>query len=187
MVESLSGPGSTMAQTENVIKIVSMVIQQYNLRKLLDIPCGDFNWMKHVDHQHLSYHGGDIVDELIENNRINYGGQNHIFQKMDLLKDRLPQVDLIICRDCLVHFSFRHCHLAIANIRRSRSTYLLTTTFPGSRNRDVTTGDWFMINLQASPFNFPEPVEIFSEGYNDDNASSRKSLALWRISDLPEN
>jgi hypothetical protein len=45
-----------------------------------------------------------------------------------------------------------------------------------------------MINLQASPFNFPEPVEIYSEGYNDDfNASSRKSLALWRVSDLPEN
>jgi hypothetical protein len=154
---------------------------------MLDIPCGDFNWMKYVDLGDVAYQGADILDELIEMNQSQFSGGKRAFHTMDLLKDKLPEVDLIFCRDCLVHFSNKHINLAIANIKLSGAAYLLTTTFPGGENGDITTGDWRMLNLQASPFWFPEPLELFNEGAHV-NASGviRKSLGLWKIDELPK-
>lgn len=184
--ETVSGPGSTREQTRIVIKIVSSVIHDYNIRKILDIPCGDFNWMKHIDMADVFYRGADIVDELIEINRQQFGTENRVFNTMDLLRDELPEVDLIACRDCLVHFSYKHINMAIGNIKRSGSTYLLTTTFPGFKNENVITGDWRMLNLQEFPFLFPEPLVLFNEGYyTEASGVGAKSLGLWKIKDLP--
>jgi hypothetical protein len=182
--ETVSGPGSTIEQTKLVVKILSSVVHRYGIRTMLDIPCGDFNWMRHVDLGDASYHGADILDDLIKINEIRFGGDNRTFHAMDLLKDKLPEVDLIFCRDCLVHFSDKHTYLAIANIKRSRAAYLLTTTFPGGKNSDIITGDWRMLNLQSSPFLFPEPLELFNEGYHSGHTLT-KSLGLWKIVDLP--
>jgi hypothetical protein len=93
-------------------------------------------------------------------------------------------VDLIFCRDCLVHFSHRLLRKAVNNIKRSQSRYLLTTTFPGRlTNAGIVTGHWQPLNLCAPPFNFPHPIRLLDEGhpapYQD------KSLGLWRIDDLP--
>ena len=40
---------------------------------LLDAPCGDFNWMRHVPLGGVSYTGADVVPELIARNRRDYG------------------------------------------------------------------------------------------------------------------
>ena len=108
------------------------------------------------------------------------------FKVLSLLKDVLPKVDIILCRDCLVHFSYKDIFTAINNICRNDSKYLLTTTFPlRIANRDITTGEWRVINLCASPFNFPVPLRIINEHCTEGNGIySDKSLALWRINDI---
>ena len=52
----------------------------------------------------IKYIGADIVPALIEKNKTNYSGVD--FQQLDILNSKLPMVDVIFCRDCLVHFSF---------------------------------------------------------------------------------
>src|SRR5271157_1733125 len=99
--ESRSGLGSELKQTREIIKQLPLLIKQFNIKSLLDIPCGDFNWMQHVD-LGCAYIGADIVKELIEENKRKY---NKTFVHLDLLTSKLPKVDLILCRDCLVHFS----------------------------------------------------------------------------------
>lgn len=185
-MESLSGPGSSIGETVMVVDIVSSVIRRHGIRKILDVPCGDFNWMTKVNMDGVLYHGADILDELILTNAVKYGSGSREFSVINLLKDELPMADLIVCRDCLVHFSYRHIRRALKNIKKSGATYLLTTTFPNSINSNITTGDWFMLDLEAPPFSFPEPIERHNEGYNDPgNEAGSKSLALWRIEDLP--
>lgn len=183
--QSLSGTGSNVEQTINIRAMLPQLFQRRHISIILDIPCGDFNWMQHVDLSGVEYRGADIVKPIIASNKMRYGRENISFFPADITRDRLPQVDLILCRDCFVHLSNEQVFGAVRSIIESNSTFLLTTTFPGKSNADIVTGDWRPINLQGEPFLFPSPIELINEGYHDASSGvSDKSLALWRVADL---
>lgn len=187
--ESVSGIGSSLAQTQEIVRQLPLVFNQFGIQSMLDIPCGDFNWMKTVDLSGVDYHGGDIVAEIIEKNQQTYqkrdtlGGGSVRFSQLNLLQGELPKADLIFCRDCLVHFSFADISCAIANMKKSGAIYLMTTHFPEEEtNLDIPTGGWRPLNLLRAPFHFPEPVFILNEKCTEmDGAFSDKSLALWKL------
>src|SRR5205823_14103228 len=66
--ESVSGPGSTRARGDSFSADMVELLQRLDARKLLDAPCGDFNWMDRVADRVESYVGIDIVDALIARN-----------------------------------------------------------------------------------------------------------------------
>ena len=170
--ESRSGAGSTRERGAHFRAALVEVFERFEIRSIVDAPCGDFNWMRDVITDH-DYAGIDIVESLIHANRERY--PNRRFQCADLTRDPLPKADLIFCRDCLVHFSYADIRAAIDNFRRSGSRYLFTTSFPNATNIDIRTGGWRPLNLQAEPFFFPEPVAVIDEFLPD------KKLALWEL------
>ncbi|WP_250161065.1 hypothetical protein [Peribacillus frigoritolerans] len=64
--ESVSGQGSSLTQTKTLIQELPGLINQLQIKKLIDAPCGDFNWMKEVYKNTELYIGIDIVDEIIK-------------------------------------------------------------------------------------------------------------------------
>ena len=184
--ESRSGNGSNLEQTTTIREQLSILFRGLEVKKLLDAPCGDFYWMKWVELDVDEYIGVDIVRELIEENRRRYEKPGREFMVLDITEDEIPRADLIFCRDCLVHFSFRDISSALENIKASGSTYLLTTTFSGrDKNEDIITGDWQPLNLQQPPFNFPEPISLINENCTIRNGLyADKCLGLWKISDI---
>lgn len=186
--ESVSGVGSEIVQTQELIKLLPPLFRQHSIKTLIDIPCGDFNWMQHVDLNGITYLGGDIVKELIAENNQKYATDTISFKQINLLTDQLPQGDLIHTRDCLVHFSYNDIIKAINNIKRSGIHYILTTTYPDRvKNYNITTGDWRALNLELPPFNFPKPLAVINENCTEGKTMNKdKSLALWKVSDLPE-
>ena len=75
------------------------------------------------------------------------------------MTDTLPQTDMIFTRDCLVHYSYDLIYKTINNIKKNRSLYFATATFPDKhKNIDIQTGGWRKINLEKPPFNFPELI-----------------------------
>ena len=185
--ESISGGGSELEQTNSVIKEVNIILKSYSIKSILDIPCGDFNWMRFVDLAETKYIGADIVDKLILNNSNSYSINKQIdFKVINLITDKLPKVDLVITRDCLVHLSFKDIFKSIANIKNSGSKYLLTTTFTNRHNNiDIITGSWRTLNLEIAPFNFPKPIALFIENCTEDNGNfSDKAMALYNIEDI---
>ena len=185
--ESISGGGSELEQTNTVIKEINIILKSYSIKSILDIPCGDFNWMRFVDLAETKYIGADIVDKLILNNSNSYSINEQIdFKVINLITDKLPKVDLVITRDCLVHLSFKDIFTSIANIKNSKSKYLLTTTFTNRQNNiDIITGSWRTLNLEIAPFNFPKPIALFIENCTEDNGNfSDKAMALYNIEDI---
>jgi hypothetical protein len=182
--ESHSGMGSNLLYTETLRAELPLLVEEFRFRSMLDIPCGDFFWMRLLTME-IDYVGGDIVPQLVERNQELFGDQRRRFVQLDIVCDRLPRVDLVFCRDCLVHLSYEDAFRALSNIRRSGSTYLLATTyFDRQSNRDICTGDWRTLNLCLPPFSFPTPLRLIDEeapqeGFRD------KGLGLWRIADLP--
>ena len=185
-LHSVSGPGSELAQTDRIIRALPALFRRFNIRSMLDIPCGDFHWMQWVDLAGVDYIGADIVPEIIDHNRTDRATRNVRFESLDLLHDPLPAVDLILCRDCLVHFDFDAIAHTLDNIRASGSRYLLTTTFTGDRtNSDISTGGWRPLALESPPFRWPPPLQIIQEGCHEKGgAYADKALALWRIEDI---
>ncbi|MBQ0799668.1 MAG: class I SAM-dependent methyltransferase [Porticoccaceae bacterium] len=188
--DSVSGKGSGAFQTRIITKELPAVFSDFGISKMLDIPCGDFHWMKTVDLSNIDYTGADIVDDLIQKNIGQYGRDGARFQKLNLTIDKLPKVDLIVCRDCLVHFSFEDIFYALDNVCNSQSKYFLTTTFTEKTNNyDITTGRWRPLNLELAPFMLPRPLKIINEGCtetDDIDSYTDKSLGLWSIADLRE-
>jgi hypothetical protein len=183
---SRSGPGSNLIQTEQVRHALPRLIRNLHISTMLDIPCGDFHWMKELDLQLEQYIGADIVEEIVKQNVSRYGSDKRQFVHLDIVKDRLPKADLILCRDLFGHFSFKDIKNAVTRIKASGSTYLLTTTYVDTTvNEHIFTGLFRPINLEKPPFNFPTPLEIINEQCTEDVSLYKdKSLALWRIKDL---
>src|SRR5262249_22136099 len=69
--ESYSGTGSTVAGTKGVRAALPRLLDKLNTQVLIDVGCGDFNWMRHVQLK-CKYKGIDIVDFVIKNNRAKY-------------------------------------------------------------------------------------------------------------------
>lgn len=184
--ESVSGPGSDLKDTEKLRKALPSFLDKYGVEDFIDLPCGDFNWMRHVDYPFQSYLGLDVVDDIIKENQEKFGNDIYRFQKLDCLKDRIPDADLLMCRDLLIHFSHDDIFKFFENIKRSNIKYLLTTHFKGIENKDIQTGQWRILNLCTAPFHLPEPVDhILEETMNEGGKyKDIKYLALWRTEDL---
>lgn len=184
--KSRSGQGSTMFQTRLIRQELPILLHNKNIQTLLDIPCGDFYWMREMALPDIHYIGADIVAALIAQNQRDYGNHLRQFIECDLLRGPLPEVDMIFCRDCLVHLPFVDCVKAIRTLLASKANWLLTTHFTRDRdNEDLNAQGWRALNLEKAPFYFPPPVQIISEGCTEAGGrASDKTLALWRIADL---
>jgi hypothetical protein len=179
--ESRSGTGSSIVKTKKLVDHLPDLFKQFNIRSILDLPCGDFNWMKVVDLGDIDYTGGDLVPEIIKDNRIKYPEVN--FVELDLIDSELPYADMVLIRDCLVHFPNQLVFKSLYNICLSDCKYVLMTTFPDHVNNiDIEMGKWRPLNLQADPFNLPKPLYIINEGLVGD--AYDKSMALWTIEDI---
>ena len=185
--ESRSGVGSTLVQTAVIRGAIPVLLGDFHVRSMLDAPSGDFNWIRHVDLGDTRYIGGDIVERLVEGNNRAHAGPNRTFVCLDVIKDRLPRVDLILCRDCLVHLTFDEARQALRNMVESGSIWLLTTTFPDRAANTNLIGrhGWRPLNLQRPPFCFPGPQRLINEGCTEENnAYSDKCLGLWKLADI---
>jgi hypothetical protein len=183
--DSRSGAGSDLTQTAEIRRLLPLLIDDLGAKTMLDIPCGDWHWMKEAQLL-VSYTGADIVPELVERNQQLYGNETRRFVALDLIKDDLPKVDLVLSRDVLVHLSFNDIFSALCNLKKSGSEYLLTTTFTDRpTNPDIPTGQWRPLNLQKPPFNFPPPLRLINEKCTEGDGSwGDKNLGLWKLADI---
>ena len=69
---SLSGAGSNENTTHNIKLELQNFFNQKKIQSILDIPCGDFNWMSSLDMKNIDYKGYDIVRSVIKENNKKY-------------------------------------------------------------------------------------------------------------------
>jgi len=184
--ETRSGVGSTLDSTRALRAELPRALRKLETGVLLDAPCGDFTWMAQVDLEGIDYIGGDIVPSIVEQNKHQHASESRRFIQLDLTRDPLPDADVLLCRDCLVHLSYANIRSVLENVARSKIRYVLMTSFPGRQdNYDVADGDWRALDFEAPPFSFPEPMLTIVEECEEEGGSYRdKSLVAWRVADI---
>jgi hypothetical protein len=187
---SKSGNGSSLEQTKELTSALPPVLEQLKIESLLDIPCGDLEWMSRVKLGSIDYIGGDVAPSLISYLKKNYPALKFI--EANIVLDPLPQVDLVFCRDLFVHLSTRDVKAAVKNIKRSKSKYLATTTFIDRKaNKDLPYFSygvaWRTINLETAPFNFPKPELVINEKCTEGNGRyGDKAIGIWLVHNIPD-
>lgn len=187
--ESQSGPSSSLARTATLRAGLAEFIEKFDVSSILDLPCGDFNWMKHfLAERDIRYIGGDIVDFVIASNKTKASStaaqlenKRIRFEVIDLRQDPLPSSDLLICRDCLFHLSYKDIALAARNIAASDIKYVGVTTHKNSgfQNKDITTGDWRWFDLFLPPFNLAQDyIARIEDGGGD------RYFCIWKREDF---
>lgn len=184
------GYGSTPDGAKDLVNFLELVIPKYKIESVVDCGCGYFgNWTHNVKGlDYTKYLGLDINTELTERNKKEF--PNIFFLSLDFVNCKIPETDLIICRDVLFHLPTAFVIQALENFKKSKSKYLLSTTFPqviencnlptdyiGSVEKEYGYRD---INLEIEPYNLGKPIFMMFE------TKWNRWVALWKINEERE-
>ncbi|WP_065286749.1 hypothetical protein [Mycolicibacter kumamotonensis] len=184
--ETYSGWGSKVGLTKPIRDWLPSIFERYGIKTMLDAPCGDRNWIQHVDLTGIDYTGWDVEPFIIDHNRARFPDCNLSVVNL-LTVDSVPKVDLILCRDFMIHLPNECITLVLEKFKASGSRYLAATHYPGAPNDascPLDGGDENLpgyycrpINLEAAPFSLAGRIE----GVPEFPGGSNHELALFDL------
>ena len=180
--ETMCGKGSTLEATAEVREKLPALLTRLGVEKLLDAPCGDFNWMRLVvaDLPKMEYFGVDFDEMHIAKARTSMlimKLQNCRFKVMDVVNARLPAADAVFSRDFFQHVTDDMALRALEGFRATGARLLIATSHETKVNSDIDViGGFRPIDLSKSPFNLGMPSEIL-----DDPVGSGRILGVWNL------
>ena len=194
---SLSGPGSNAEETIGIRIVLPVLLPLLEVRSILDVPCGDFNYMREVLNatQHsITYHGMDIVNPLVLQLEATFGSATHAsrhrisFSRFDLASGYLWPADLVVVRDVLFHFTEDRANDVLRRVAESGCRFALVTYFPRVDNKAAASkyragrgfSSYASWNLEQAPFGLPPPILSIGK----DGARLDRVVGLWRCANL---
>ena len=168
---SVSGHGSNIntEQFINLKKNFNDFIHDYKIESILDMPCGDFLWMKEIlKDKKINYLGIDIVRELIEKNNKKFQNNDINFENHDIVKySPRKSFDLIIIRDLFIHIDNSDILEILNKIKNIDFKFIALNSYDNKINTNVIIGKHRKINLLNHPFNLKKPFYLFKDYEND--------------------
>jgi 2-polyprenyl-3-methyl-5-hydroxy-6-metoxy-1,4-benzoquinol methylase len=166
--ESFSGPGSELKNTKRISFFLPLILKGLGAKSLLDIPCGDYNWMSKVALDGVSYIGADVAEQVVQHNQAKYPEVD--FRVLDIASSPLPKCDAVLVRDLFGHITNAEVARSLENLKASGCRWLLSTTFTswGENAKPEKSGGWRIINLCVPPFSL-NPLLLLNEGCIEGN------------------
>jgi SAM-dependent methyltransferase len=174
----LSGPGSRPSVNRRYLRLVQRLVNRRGVQRVLELGCGDWTLSQCIDWRRVSYHGVDVVADVIEQNRRKHACENIRFDCLDVLEDELPSADLVIIKDVLQHLPNAAVSAVLAKLSRygavlctndyeRRFRYVRWGLVPRyapsdpAPNSDIDAGGYRPLQLNAPPF-FWEGKRLFT-------------------------
>ena len=190
------GGGSSLGYAQEMMAGLRVIISQLKRYlgiervRLLDVPCGDLQWMSRFlqTRSDVDYTGVDIVSKVIEHHRSTFADHDWKFLNLDIVSESISISDyhLIMTRMMMQHLThadvIRILH-KFSNVTtfRQRPVFLLATTYPNTvfnSKLDVhNLGRYVMLNLEVEPFRLEPPLCLFRDG----PPKSVHFMGLWRL------
>ncbi|HRH32899.1 MAG TPA: methyltransferase [bacterium] len=149
-----SGSGSLAENTVVYRKFLQKYLLKNNIKTVVDLGCGDWQFSKLINWSGIDYLGLDVVDFLIEDNNKNFATDHIHFKCIDGFEAPLPSADLLIIKDVLQHWPTETIKKFLINIKDRYRFTLITNTLDGKNiNSDIKIGEARAIDLLREPFN----------------------------------
>jgi len=158
----LSGPGSTLKNTSKCSQVLNSFIYNYNCKSILDLGCGDLNWISKTpffNDYNIKYTGVDVVETIINKHKLNYPTKTFLCRDLVNYKD-IKFHSLIILRDVIFHLKNEEILSIFENIKH-KFDFILITSCKNKKNKD-TFNKWHYSpkNIHMAPFNKSYNYEI---------------------------
>ena len=162
-----SGAGSKLENIKEYVDILQKYIDKPEVKTVLDLGCGDWQFSKFLDLSSVSYLGVDVVESVIESNSTSYSASNIKFISRDITTYEVPKADLIICKDVLQHLCNKDVVNILVKIITSSKFSLITNDFnpENTENKDIDNGDYRCLDLTLSPFYLDVVTVLESERF----------------------
>lgn len=192
----LSGDGSTYEKTINDSIHLKSIISEFNIKSIIDAPCGSFSWIySHGVTDLIDYYlGVDVVKYIIEDNK-KFENSKIKFNHINLVDDNYNEwsSDLILCKEMTQHLTNESTIKVLNKFKNTKCKYLLITNHPEMK-KNISTPTWGSEygldsagyrsqNLDIEPYNLLNKIKDyyvwdFVEG---DGINMKKYLSLYKL------
>jgi len=152
-----SGTGSLVETTVAYRQFLHNFIRTNQIRSVVDIGCGDWQFSKLIDWSGISYTGIDVSDVVLANTQT-FARDGVNFLHADARTDPLPKADLLIMKDVMQHWSNDDILTFLPRLSHFQQA-LITNGFHPSLtaliNNDIPAGSFRPVDLRSSPFGVP--------------------------------
>lgn len=154
-----------------------------------DLGCGDFNIGKHLTKYSSKYIAIDIVENLINRNKLLFKEDNLEFFCLDIAKDELPVGECVILRQVLQHLSNSEIQEAVKKIALYKYI-IITEHVPFENftpNKNIISGQGIRlkqnsgVNLLVAPFNLKIKEETILTEHILENNKGRIVTTLYTM------
>jgi SAM-dependent methyltransferase len=129
-----------------------------DVRVVVDVGCGDWEFAQLVDWSMVTYTGLDVVPAVIAENQQRFGAPGVRFDCADINESPLPRADLLLCKDVLQHWPIGLMLDFLSRVRNRYRYVMLTNDVASvhcpseSLNADIPLGAWRIVDLEQAPF-----------------------------------
>ena len=150
-----SGEGSLPIHTGAYVETIQAFIGEHRIQKVVDLGCGDWQFSQLIDWSGVEYHGFDIADSVISQNREAYGADNINFHYFGGDFSELPEADLLLAKDVLQHWSNATVERCLPIVDRFRYSIVTNCANPKgpTENKDIEDGEFRRLDIRLTPFN----------------------------------
>ena len=190
-----SGSGSHHKDFSYIyVKKVSEFLASFKQKpNIVDLGCGDFEIGSQIRKFCNNYVGVDIVDDLIDYNKIKFKHLNVDFRTLDMTSDQLPEGDICFLRYVLQHLSNDLIKKLIKLINKKYKYLIITEHLPNDSfvaNIEMPTSAFIRLDknsgvvLTKDPFYLPILKEFDLCNLTSENNKNFEGVANTKVLQL---
>jgi hypothetical protein len=170
-----SGPGSDIENNKKYIELLKNIINEYNIKNIVDLGCGDFRIGKLLyDDLNIIYTGYDTYKKVIDYNITQYPEQKYNFKHLDFYtnKESIVEGDMCILKDVIQHWSLKEIYIFLDYLTESKKfKYILLINCCNQKkdNEDCVIGDWRQLSCNFLPLKKYNAIKMYN--YNSKEIS----------------
>jgi SAM-dependent methyltransferase len=177
-----SGHGSAPSVTRQYRTFVERFIRESNVRSIVDLGCGDWQFSRLIDWQGANYVGVDIVPSVVDENRRRFATDNIRFELAGERFSELPAADLLLAKDVLQHWSTDDVkHFLAEALAKYRAALITNCIEPRNLlNTEIPSGEFRPVDLRLPPFNLAAECVLTFEGPAVFSQRTQRQYPAWR-------
>ncbi|MEK7556930.1 MAG: class I SAM-dependent methyltransferase [Patescibacteria group bacterium] len=176
-----SGEGSLPEITQKYREFLQKFLREKNIRTVVDIGCGDWQFSRLIDWSSIQYLGLDVVPEIIKENQRLFGSQNISFAVSDVSREAPPPADLVLVKDVFQHWPNAAIQRWLPKLNNYRYG-LITNDADERTNVDIAFGEHRAVDITLPPFNTAVEKVLEYSGVDVSGKPWRKVTYLWATS-----